>query len=124
VVGAVVDLGVCLDLTTAFGIAAVRRGYESLRLTHTDYGTPLPANTPDGMRRRLDCAVIQRVHAIFAESGLPPFDSVRGIFVEGALAYEGAGFYEKTHVQIAVRNPDCIKGVFRVPDQHLKPPAL
>lgn len=50
-----------------------------------------------------------------------PFDTVKGIFTEGEPAYENAGFAEKTHVQICVRNQDCIKGVFRVPDSQLQP---
>lgn len=119
VVGAVIDLGACLDLTTAFGIEAVRRGYQSLRLSHSESGAPLPRNSADLLLRRLDCAVIRRVHAIFDEASLPPFDTVRGIFTEGSPAYEGAAFSEKTHVQIAVCNPHAIKGVFRVPDAHL-----
>ncbi|EJW11734.1 hypothetical protein A33M_2802 [Rhodovulum sp. PH10] len=123
VVGAVIDLGNCLDLTTAFGIGVVKRGYESLKRSHAELGTPMPTNTADRLRRRLDCAVIQRVHSIFEDAGLPAFDAVRGVFTEGRPAYEGAAFDEKTHVQIAVRNPDCIKGVFRVPHQHLAMPV-
>jgi hypothetical protein len=42
------------------------------------------------------------------------------VFIEGAPIYEGSGFFEKTHIQIAVCNPDCIKGVFRVPDAQLR----
>jgi len=38
---------------------------------------------------------------------------------EGEPIYESAGFYSKTHVQIAVCNPACIKGVFRVPKEQL-----
>ena len=40
------------------------------------------------------------------------FDTIRGMFVEGGKAYPGSGLYKKSHVQIAVRNPACIKGVF------------
>lgn len=47
-----------------------------------------------------------------------PFDTVKGVFVEGEQAYPGSGFSDKTHIQIAVRNPKMIKGVFRV-DQEL-----
>ena len=46
-------------------------------------------------------------------------NSVKGVFVEGDPIYETAGFYEKTHIQICVRNADCIKGVFRVTDKFL-----
>lgn len=33
--------------------------------------------------------------------------------------YDGAGFQERTHIQICVRNLSRIKGVFRVPRAHM-----
>jgi len=39
-------------------------------------------------------------------------DSVHGIFNEGEELYPNAGFREKDHIQICVRNPNCIKGFF------------
>ena len=33
-------------------------------------------------------------------------------FWEGADLYPGAGFKEKNHIQIAIINPNCIKGFF------------
>lgn len=122
VVGAVIDLGSCLDLTTSFGIKAVQRGYESLKRSNDEAGTKLPRNSTNRLLRRLDCAVIRRVHAIFQDAAFPPFSTVRGVFTEDDPAYEGAAFDKKTHIQIAVCDPDCIKGVFRVPEQHLAPP--
>lgn len=41
------------------------------------------------------------------------FDSVRGVFIEGGPAFEGSGIFEKSHIQICVRNPNCIPGFFR-----------
>ena len=41
------------------------------------------------------------------------FDSVRGMFIEGGPIYDGAGFHKKTHVQIAIKNQNMIKGYFR-----------
>jgi len=43
---------------------------------------------------------------------LEPFDSVRSLFVEGEELYPGAGFHEKNHIQICIRNPNCIKSFF------------
>ena len=40
------------------------------------------------------------------------FDSARGVFVEGEALYPNAGFNEKNHIQICIRNPNCIKGFF------------
>ncbi len=45
-------------------------------------------------------------------SELKIFDSMRGIFTEGAPIYEGAEIFEKTHIQICIRNSNCIKGFF------------
>ncbi len=50
----------------------------------------------------------------------PNVDSMTGGSIEGKPIYEGSGFYQKTHIQIAVCNLDCIKGVFRVPEPQLR----
>jgi hypothetical protein len=118
VVGAIVDLGDCLDLMSLVGIDMVRSAYESLAATLTEAGEALPTNR-DSLRRNLDCAVIQHLHAIYEAQG-DFLDTVRGVFVEGRELYPGSAFDAKTHIQIAVRNPACIKGVFRVPEAHLE----
>lgn len=38
----------------------------------------------------------------------------RGVVVEGKRIYPNAGFHEKSHIQVCVRNLRCIKGYFRV----------
>jgi hypothetical protein len=120
VVGAVIDLGLCLDLTTSSGIRWVRVAYANLRDNTTTAGGPLPKNSQDHRRRNLDCAVFRHLHAMLDDEGLTPVDTVRGVFTEGQPVYPGAGFDEKTHIQIVVRNPLCIKGVFRVPPEQLE----
>jgi len=119
VVGAVIDLGLCLDLTTSAGIQQVKDSHREYAAICAVAGYPLPANDADLMRRNLDCAVIDFFHATRQKAGLPAVDSVRALFMEGRPIYEGSGFLEKTHVQICVCNPDCIKGVFRVPRSQL-----
>ena len=119
VIGAVVDLGFCLDLTTRLGIEAVRTAYEALVQNAADSGNALPKNRGDDLGARyLDCLVVNTVHALREHDAdrLPPFETVRGLFAEGEPLYEGAGFRRKTHSQICVR-PKAranIKGVFRV----------
>lgn len=65
-------------------------------------------NSSDLVLRNLDCAVIENVH----RNTKSKFDSVRGVFVEGDKLYQGAGFNRKNHIQICIRNPNCIKGYF------------
>lgn len=33
--------------------------------------------------------------------------------------YPGSGIYDKTHIQISIRNPNCIKGFFIPRDEYL-----
>jgi hypothetical protein len=33
-------------------------------------------------------------------------------FIEGQQLYDGAKFYSQNHIQLAIINPDCIKGIF------------
>ena len=130
VLGAVIDLGVCLDLMSRSSLMALAAAYESLRRTHetdTSLG-PLPQNRKaapqdgDRLLRYLDCAVIRRLHAAMDDIG-EPFETVRGLFTEGEKIFPGSGFYAKTHVQIAVRSQRNIKGYFRVSSSKMPPPG-
>ena len=120
VVGAVIDLGLCLDLTTKESLENLTDAHRSLMETIGPTGGLLPVNGPEGWRRRLDCGVIRCLHQILRETGSEPIGTVRGIFTEGNPIYAGSAFLEKTHVQIAVCNLECIKAVFRVPKAAIK----
>lgn len=63
--------------------------------------------------RKLDCAVIELLHATNDTLKKERYDTVRGMFEEGNPLYPGAGIKEKNHIQICVRNINCIKGYFK-----------
>jgi hypothetical protein len=116
VVGAVIELGRCLDLTLRENLQLVRDVYSAFAEERKRLGLKLPENKkakhdPRDVKvlRYLDHAVIETVHKVSPV----PFDTVRGIFSEGDGVYPGSGILELTHSQIAVRNLACIKGVFR-----------
>lgn len=118
VLGAVIDLGLCLNLTDYNSTDILRQGYEMLKMKCTVLGIDLPENKQgksktDLLLRDLDCAVIQQIHEYNKETGKTPYDSVRGVFTEGENIYPNAGFVEKTHIQLCIVNPNCIKGYFR-----------
>lgn len=115
VVGAVVDLGLCLDLTTKDSIESLKLAHQTLNDAFSASGDKPPVNGPEPWRRRLDCAVIRTLHEVVRSSGAMPIDTIRGMFTEGSPIYAGSAFFEKTHVQIAVLNLECIKAVFRIP---------
>lgn len=120
-VGAVVDLGYCLDLTSSTGVRAVQSAFDDFQSYVQAASEPLPVNRlgKDRLLRALDCAVVNHLHKVREKLGQPEFDSVKGIFLEGDAIYPDAGFYDKTHIQICVRSPSAIRGVFRVPDDQL-----
>lgn len=115
--GAVIDLGYCLNLLDSKCIELLKDSYADLSEISISMGKSLPQNrnlgtNTDLLLRNLDCAVIENLHSIREERVYRPFDSVRGLFTEGGEVYDGSGFREKTHIQICVRNPNCIKGFF------------
>ncbi len=116
-VGAIIDLRRCLDLSTSAGTDEVSKAYRSFVATIEAAGVPMPKNRggSDMLLRNLDRAVIEHLHVVRKAKNLPEIDTVRGFFFEGDRLYPEAGFFGKTHVQICVREPSCIHGVFRVP---------
>lgn len=115
VVGAIIDLGLCLNLFDQPALIELSTAHAKLKATAEDFGLDLPINKgPDGMLRALDQAVITHAHSLRSKMrGVPPYQTVRSPFMEGGELYAGAGFHAKTHIQIAVRDTSCIKGYFR-----------
>lgn len=113
VIGAIIHLGNCLDLLDYENLRLLKGGFDILEATSKQ----LPKNIPRGdlkelMLRNLDCAVIETIHKVRRDERLREFDSVRGVFWEGKELYPNAGFREKDHIQLCIRNPNCIKGFF------------
>ena len=116
-VGAVIDLGYCLNLTDYRSSSVLQLGYELLKTYNETMGNEMPKNrngrsATDLLLRNLDCAVIEQIHKYYKLNNFETYDSIRGIFTEGKEVYPGSGFVEKTHVQLCIVNPNCIKGYF------------
>lgn len=111
-IGAIIDLGSCLDLTESDSLEKVKFAHEILTkkspLAIANEGT---IDSPG--RRKLDCAVINLLHDLQEEAGEAPFDSVRALFPEGDHLYPESGFLDRTHIQLAVRKETSIIGYFR-----------
>ena len=122
VVGAAIDLGNCLDLMARDSLEILESAYQSFAalIQATGDERELPVNKKagtadeDNLLRYLDCAVIKHLHSALEDQDQEGFDTVRGLFTEGGELFPGSGFKKKTHVQIAVRSNECIKGFFRV----------
>lgn len=97
VLGAVIDLGNCLNLIDTAHIRLLQTAYEVFDTAAKMLEINLPENQgsyPDKPLRRLDRSVIETLHLIQPRDG-SAFDTVRGMFHEGKELYPGAGFREK-----------------------------
>ncbi len=130
VIGAVLSLDYCLDLLDSKFISMLSQYYKLMEQSYHLNGRILPQNKDlktdeykDKIVRELDCAVIEYTHQKIKENiekeksekgytAYKSFDSVRGVFTEGGPAYTGAGIQLKNHIQICIRNTNCIKGFF------------
>lgn len=116
VVGSVVQLGNCFDLLDTRFASDLGDAYELWAKALGDATVALPKNAgrePDRRLRRRDCALINWYLDRLEKGGGIRYDTVRSVFVEGPPLYEGAGFHRESHIQIAVRSPSCVIGVFR-----------
>ncbi|MBI2924199.1 MAG: hypothetical protein HYY24_00660 [Verrucomicrobia bacterium] len=119
VLGAYINLGFCFDLLDRRYTQALSKAYPAFVAFYRQRNQTLPQNRPPaGIRehtlRFLDCAVLNWFldGAARATRGVA-FQTVRGVFVEGAPAFPGSGIRAKSHIQVAVRDPRCILGYFR-----------
>lgn len=117
VIGAVIDLGFCLNLLDSYNIQMLKKQYDIFETKMSIVDAKMPRNkdikgNSDLLLRYLDCAVIEDLHNERMKNNERKFDSVRGVFLEGNPIYETSGFMEQSHIQICVRNPNCIKGFF------------
>ncbi len=115
IVGALIQLGRCFDLMDTRFTDELSLAFERLKDLHDRGGQPLPVNagnTPDKLLRRRDCAVFNWYLTRLEERGVL-YDTVRCGFVEGPPAFAGSGILHQSHIQIAIRNPACVVGVFR-----------
>lgn len=102
VIQAKIKLGVCLDLCDSGYLDVIRKAYERLKESYEKQGVPLPDNK--GKLRTLDCLVFNYL----ATEIWPVVDTVRSVFMEGEEIYPGTKLRTRQHIQLCVRNLDCI----------------
>jgi hypothetical protein len=114
VIGAVVQLGNCLDLTDLRHTELLALSYANLAKDYGEKGLSLPQNSGRELKnRKLDCLVINNIPTTISGH----VQAVRGAFEEGEEAFPGAALKKETHIQVAVRDTRCILGIFRPVDE-------
>jgi hypothetical protein len=119
VLAARIDLGVCLDLLDTANTRLLGKWFASFRRFVRQKGVRLPQNRDaagsrrgDKVLRYRDCAVIDYTLRSLAQAEGITYQTVRGVFPEGKPAFPGSKIALKSHIQIAVKDPACIVGIF------------
>lgn len=123
VLGAYIYLGDCFDLLDIEFTSILETVYPEFVAELERRNEPVPTNDrqrADGTKlfHALDRAVIEYAVEVVEKVDGRKFDTVRGAFWEGGAAFPGSEIQKQSHIQIAVRNPECILGYF-APKRHL-----
>ncbi|MEO6229634.1 MAG: hypothetical protein ABJB11_04490 [Ferruginibacter sp.] len=110
VIGAIIELGHCLNLVDPASAPIIREAHELFEKSTIEAGKKMPVN--NGANRPLDCAVIKSVHATAKRNNRPPYQTIRSPFHEGDFVYPTSNFTENLHIEICVIDADMIKGYF------------
>ena len=110
VIGAELSLVDCLDMLDTTWTKIVTEAYDQFLGCFKQLGMNLPRQTSGA--HRLDREVINYVVGVLAEQGII-IRCVRASFAEGRPVYPDSAFYDRGHVQIAVRDVEtCINRVW------------
>jgi len=114
VVGAVIRLGNCLDLLDPGNVKLLKEFQASLMEKLGEASVELPTN--ERHHRNLDCAVF---NYLYRQSDLSDcsIDSARAAYVptdEKKRIWKGSWIYDGAQIQVCVRNPKNILGVWHV----------
>jgi hypothetical protein len=119
VIAAKINLGVCLDLLDTANTRLLGWWFAKFRRFMRQNGIRMPKNRDPASGRRgnkllrfRDRAVIDYTVSRLVETEGVRYQTVRGVFLEGGPAFPGSEIALKSHIQIAVRDRNCIDEFF------------
>ncbi len=110
VIGAVMQMGSCFDLLDQKFCDLADIAAKAMADDFASKGEALPVNM--GKAHRYDCSLMEFLKFGQQEVYGGPYDSARAAFMEGDQIAGMSDFRHQTHIQIAIFNPNCIKGYF------------
>ena len=103
---ATIDLGHCLNLLDTAHFDRIEQAYFKVIRNLNERGVLLPSNARK--RHELDYVVIEAYCDEIAMTSGEAFHTVRGCFPEGRPLYPRSRIMRETHIQVGVRDPECI----------------
>jgi hypothetical protein len=119
VIGAFIQLGFCFDLLDIRNTKMLQALFPTFKADCEKSGLPIPENKPsfkndpDHTKRYLDGAFLNWVMQVREQTENVRYHTVRCIFSEGEPAFQGSLIMLRSHIQVAVRDPQAILGFFR-----------
>ena len=111
VIGATIELLDCIDLLDSVWNSVISDSYNSYLSNHKDSGRALPEQI--GGAHRLDRGVLNYTIGVLSEHDIN-IACVRAAFAEGRPVYPDSAIFDRSHVQIAVRDTTkCIRKIWR-----------
>jgi hypothetical protein len=105
-----IELGHCLNLLESTYHDTLRQTYRNLRAAYRSRGLTLPKNQKK--RHDLDCLVINKfvqfMEKLMVQQEIR-IQTVRGVFEEGRPLFPGSALRAQSHIQVAVRDVQCIR---------------
>lgn len=122
VIEATISLENCWDLSRMDHMELLVVGYQIFEIFKKISGKPIPENLAgfkddiDKIKRYKDCEVVNFVYNFYCskyavnpgEKQNKKFEVIRSAFSEGNQIYPGTCWTEKQHIQLCVRNINCI----------------
>ena len=110
----------CIDLLDIAWNPIIRETYEMFVLEYKKANIPLPRqNSQKSKAHRLDCAFFNYiVEKVFASRDLT-IDSVRAVFNEGDRVYPSSAIFDRSHIQILIRDLSLIKKSYLIEEDRI-----
>lgn len=114
VLGSMIRLGNCFDLLDPGNLDVLEEHHAQLKQDAEDVGQPLKQNARN--KKYLDCAVFNTTYLSIENQG-EAVDTAQAVFVPSApkdRLWNSSGLFRGAHIQLCVRNLECILGVWLV----------
>jgi hypothetical protein len=114
VVGSMIRLGVCFDLLDPENVKDLGLLYQAFLRASRESNLRPPTNVRS--KKILNCRVFNFTYEWYLDAR-PAIDTFRTVFVPTTKTdriWKGIGINAHAHIQVCVRNPDCILGTWLV----------
>lgn len=115
VLASMIRLGFCFDLLDPENVKTLGGYYQARQQTLNESPDLKPVSNVMS-QKRLNCAVFNFAYETLESDG-KPLDTCRAVFVPTTKTdriWPGSGINAHAHIQICVRNPECILGTWLV----------